>query len=480
MTGRDPLSLHFFDTLPLCQRGLPERRQSSLMAPTLRDMFNRILLVAVTAAMAWSCAAVDWPQFRGPQACGTEASKPLPTSWNTEAGQNIRWQTPLPGLAHASPIVSGDRIYVTTAVGPGDAELKVGIYGDIAPVEETGLHQWRLLALERSSGKVLWNVTGHEAIPRVKRHPKSTHCNSTPATDGRHIVAIFGSEGLFCFDMMGKPLWKKDLGPMDAGFFAVPSAQWGFGSSPVIRDGKVIVLCDVQTNSFLAVFDLHSGKELWRTARDDVPTWGSPTMVKAGAQTQIVVNGWHHSGGYDFASGRELWRLDGGGDIPVPTPIYANGLIYLTGAHGKLRPMRAVRPEAAGDITELDPAGTNTAIAWVHPRQGNYMQTPIAVSKWVYGCTDGGVVTCFDAETGKIFYSERLGVTQGYTASPVSDGRHLYFPGETGKVVVVPVADQFSTVATNDLGEICMTTPAIADGTLFFRTRTKLIAIGDK
>ncbi len=442
-------------------------------------MLNRILIVAAIAVLADPSAAADWPQFRGPQASGVDTSKPLPTEWNVESGKNIRWQTPLPGLAHASPIVSGERIYVATVVGPADAELKVGLYGDIEPVTEDSVHQWRLLALDRASGKILWNVVGHEAVPRVKRHPKSTHCNSTPATDGRHIVTIFGSEGLFCFNTDGKPLWKKDLGPMDSGFFAVPSAQWGFASSPVIHDGKVIVLCDVQTNSFLAAFDVVSGKELWRTPRKDVPTWGCPAVVEANGRKQIVVNGWHHSGGYEFATGKEVWRLDGGGDIPVPTPIFSHGLIYLTSAHGRLRPMRAIRPEATGDITHADPAGTNAGIAWVHPRLGNYMQTPIAVSNWIFGCTDSGVLTCFDAKTGAILFSERLSsVAQGYTASPVSDGRHLYFAGETGKVLVVPVADRFSLAATNDLGETFMATPAISEGTLLFRTRTKLIAVG--
>jgi len=200
--------------------------------------------------------AADWPQFRGLQASGVDATKVLPTHWNIESGENVRWQTPLPGLAHAAPIVSGDRIYVATVVGPGDTKLKIGLYGDIDAVQESGTQQWRLIALERSSGKVLWNVLGHEASPKVKRHTKATHCNSTPATDGRHVVTIFGSEGLFCFDPDGKLLWKKDLGPMDSGFFAVPSAQWGFGSSPIIDDGKVIVLCDVQTNSFLAAFEV--------------------------------------------------------------------------------------------------------------------------------------------------------------------------------------------------------------------------------
>lgn len=446
---------------------------------------NRALLlptfVTVCMSLVSSSVAADWRQFRGPRASGVDASKPLPVEWNVESNQNVRWQTSIPGLGHASPIISGDRIYVATAIGASDKELKVGLYGDIKPVEESGSYQWRLLAIDRMSGKIIWNASGHEAVPRVKRHPKSTHCNSTPATDGRRIVTIFGSEGLFCFDTTGKQLWKKDLGPMDSGFFSVPSAQWGFASSPVIHDGKVIVQCDVQTNSFLAAFDLRSGDELWRTPRKDVPTWGCPTIVESGGRTQIVVNGWHRSAGYEFASGKELWFLDGGGDIPVPTPVFANNLVYLTSAHGRLRPMRAIRPDATGDITPPDRASTNAGIAWVHPRQGNYMQTPIAVGNRIYGCSDSGVVTCFDGGSGKVLYSERLkGPAQGYTASPVSDGKHLYFPGETGMVLVVPVGDQFSTIATNDLGETCMATPAIADGTIFFRTRGKLVAIAKK
>lgn len=446
--------------------------------PRMNHALIPFALVSVCLSLSLASGATDWPQFRGPRAGGVDASKPLPVEWNVESNRNIRWQTSIPGLGHASPIFSGDRIYVATAIGGSDKELKVGLYGDIEPIHETGSYQWRLLAIERASGKILWNASGHEAVPRVKRHPKSTHCNSTPATDGSRIVTIFGSEGLFCFDSTGKLLWKKDLGPMDSGFFAVPSAQWGFASSPVIHDGKVIVQCDVQTNSFLAVFDLQSGNELWRTPRKEVPTWGCPTIVESRGRTQIVVNGWHRSAGYEFASGKELWFLKGGGDIPVPMPIFANDLIYLTSAHGRLRPMRAIRPDATGDITPSDSASTNAGIAWVHPRQGNYMQTPIAVGNRIYGCSDSGVVTCFDGVSGKILYSERLkGPAQGYTASPVSDGRHLYFPGETGKVLVVPVADQFSIIATNDLGETCMATPAIADGTLFFRTRGKLIAI---
>src|SRR5262249_13445038 len=168
---------------------------------------------------------------------------------------NIRWNTTIPGLGHSSPIIWGDKIYVTTAVKPGKADLKVGLYGDIGSSTDVGPQEWRVLAVNRTNGKIIWDKLGHAAKPRIKRHPKGSHCSSTPATDGSHIVAIFGSEGLFCFDMEGKLAWNKDLGPMDSGYYQVPSAQWGFASSPIIEGERVIVLCDVQTNSFLAAYD---------------------------------------------------------------------------------------------------------------------------------------------------------------------------------------------------------------------------------
>jgi outer membrane protein assembly factor BamB len=423
-------------------------------------------------------SAGQWPQFRGPGASGLDDARPLPTRWDVKTGENVRWRVPVPGLAHSSPIIWDDRIYVTTVTKPGEADLKVGLYGDIASVDEDESHQWCLLAFGKQTGRLLWNTPAFEGRPRVKRHPKSSHCNSSPATDGRRIVALFGSEGLACFDPSGKALWTKDLGPMESGFFAVPSAQWGFASSPILHEGKVIVLCDVLVGSFLAAFDLDSGKELWRSERKDVPTWGTPTVITAAVHQQIVVNGWHSTGGYDPATGRNLWTLDGGGDIPVPTPVFAHGLIYLTSAHGRFRPMRAVRPDATGNITPPDPGQTNAAIVWAHARQGNYMQTPIVVGDSLYGCADSGVLTCFDARTGAIHYSERLsGTGQGFTSSPVSDGRNLYFASELGSVLVVPSGTKFSIVATNELGETCMATPAISDASLFYRTRSRLVAI---
>jgi outer membrane protein assembly factor BamB len=404
-----------------------------------------------------------------------------PTVWDVEKGTNIRWHTPIDGLAHSSPIIWGDRIYVTTSVSPTKADLKVGLYGDIGSAADQEKHQWRLLALNTSTGKLAWDKLGAEAVPRVMRHPKGSHCSSTPATDGKRIAAIFGSEGLFVFDMEGKLLWKKDLGPMDSGYYVVKSAQWGFASSPVICNDKIVVLCDVQTNSFLALFDATTGKEIWRTARTDVPTWGTPTVATSGSVTEILVNGWHHTGGYDFNTGKELWSLNGGGDIPVPTPIVAKDLAYFTSAHGQVRPMRAIRLDAKGDITPPDPGQPNSSIVWAYARRGNYMQTPIVVGESVFGCIDNGVVSCFHATTGGSFYSERLGNgSEGFTSSPVSDGRNIYFASEIGNVYVVPAATKFSVIATNKLNDMCMATPAISDGTIFYRTRGELIAVGAK
>jgi outer membrane protein assembly factor BamB len=437
------------------------------------------MLLALLVAQGATDA--NWPQYRGPQASGFGAGKATPTRWDVKTSENILWQASVPGLSHAAPIVWGNRVYLATAARPGKADLKVGLYGDIASANDQESHEWRLLAFDRNTGNLDWNQLAHSGVPRVKRHTKASHCNSTPATDGQRIVAIFGSEGLFGFDMEGKRHWQVNLGPLNSGYFRSASAQWGFASSPVIHDGKVVVLCDVQTNSFLAVFNLVDGKEIWRTPRRDVPTWSTPTVVKAGQQWQILVNGWHHTGAYDFATGKEVWKLDGGGDIPVPTPVIAHGLAYFTSAHGQFRPMRAIRLEAKGDITPSEIGATNAAIAWAHARQGSYMQTPMVIDGHVYGCLDNGLLTCFDARTGAIRYSERLGSgAEGFTASPVSDGRHLYFASEVGNVFVIPANAKFSVTSTNELGETCMATPAISDGTLFFRARERLIAVRPK
>jgi outer membrane protein assembly factor BamB len=423
--------------------------------------------------------AANWPQFRGPNASGV-GEIAVPTKWNVESGENVRWQTPIPGLAHASPIAWEDHVFVATAVKPGaKAELKIGLYGEGTSYPEKELHQWRLLCLDKASGKILWDKLGHQAVPRLERHTKATHCNSTPATDGKRIVTMFGSEGLFCFDMDGQMLWHKDLGKLHAGPYDAPTMQWGFASSPVLHDGKVVAQCDTLSEQFLAVFDATDGRELWRTPRKEVSTWSTPIVATAAGRTQIIVNGWKQIGGYDFSTGRELWSLREGGDMPVASPVLAGESVILTSGHGKYRPMRAVRLNATGDVTPPEMGATNQAVAWCHARKGNYLQTPIVVGDVLWGCSNDGIVTCFDVRSGKLNYEERIGGGgQGFTASPVAAKGKLYFTGEQGDVFVIAATDRFNVVATNKLGGICLATPAISDGTLFFRTTEKLLAIG--
>src|SRR5580700_8020174 len=303
------------------------------------------LMILVLLALG---ADSDWPQFRGAGASGVGSGSP-PVEWNGETGKNVAWKTEIAGLGHSSPIIWGDRIFLTSAVAEsGDAGLKVGLYGDIKSVDNEGPQKFNVYCLDRKSGKILWERTAASGVPKIKRHPKSTHASPTPATDGKHLIVSFGSEGLFAYDLNGKLLWKKDFGVLDSGFYMVPEAQWGFASSPVISGDMVIVLADVQKDSFLAALDIKTGKEIWRTPRSDVPTFGSPAVVPytaGGAQaSQVVVNGLKNIGGYDLKTGKELWSLKGGGDIPVPTPVFADGLIVITSAHGKQgRPIYAIR-----------------------------------------------------------------------------------------------------------------------------------------
>lgn len=441
------------------------------------------LVVALAAALpAGEAVDANWPSFRGLRASGLGTGEP-PLEWDVDSGESIRWKTPVPGLAHSSPVVWGDRLFVTTAVSDsGDEDLKVGLYGDVQPVEDDSVHSFRVYALDKITGEILWEREAHRGVPKIKRHTKSTHANPTPATDGERVVAFFGSEGLYAWDMDGEPLWSKDLGVLDAGFYVVKAAQWGFSSSPVLVDGKVVVQCDVQGQSFVAAFDAATGEELWRTNRDEVPTFGSPTVYEAGGRKIIAVNGWRHIGAYDLATGEEVWRFRGGGDIPTPTPVVAGDLVFITNSHGNLAPICAVRVGARGAIDLADGQTSSDGIAWCHFRDGAYMQTPIVVGEHLYVCRDNGVLGCYKAATGEEIYRQRLGKggTSGFTASAVAAAGHIYYANETGDVFVVKAGPEFELVATNELGEIVMATPAVSDGVLYFRTRGHVVAIGEE
>ena len=422
---------------------------------------------------------VEWPQFRGPRASGVADGFGAPVRWNAETGENILWKTAVPGLGHSSPVVWADLICVTTADSGETDELKVGLYGDIEPVADETAQRWEVRCLDKVTGSERWTAVAHQGVPTVPRHPKSTHANSTLATDGTHLVAMFGSEGLYGYALAtGRQLWKVDLGVLDSGFFSAPTALWGFAASPVIHDGLVVIQADILNGSFLAAFDLETGDEIWRTERADVPTWSTPTVHIVDGRAQIVVNGYRHIGGYAVATGRELWRMAGGGDIPTPTPVVDDGLIFITNAHGGEAPIFAINAGASGDITPADGILSNDHLVWSQRRDGAYMQTPIVYDGFLYNCRDNGVLSVYEPRTGRRLYQQRIGGGgSGFSASPVAADGKVYFSSEDGSVYVVRAGPEFDILAENPMGETLMATPALSEGVLYMRTRGHLVAV---
>lgn len=437
---------------------------------------STLLLLGLLASARAFATEPQWPGFRGRNAQGI-ADGGAPTRWDASG---VLWKTRIPGLGHSSPVVAGDLVCVTTALsGKPDAGLRVGLYGDIEPVDDQSEHEFKVYCLDRKSGAVRFERTASRGVPKVKRHPKATHASPTMAADDKRLIAMFGSEGLYAYDHSGTLLWKKDLGLLDSGFFKVPEAQWGFGSSPVLYDGKLLIQADVQKGSFLAAFDAATGRELWRTPREDVPTWSTPTVHAVGGHAQVVVNGLKHIGGYDVTTGKEIWRMTGGGDIPVATPVAALGLFFITNAHGGVAPIYAVRETAAGDVSLKDAATSNSQVAWSQPRDGAYMQTPLVYGDLLYVCQNNGALGVYEAKTGRRLYQQRIGEgTTGFTASAVAADGKVYYTSEEGDVYVLKAGPEYTLLATNKLGDVTLATPAIVDGVIFFRTRDNLVAVG--
>lgn len=451
--------------------GVPTRYQRELdeSASTVKADF------AVGAA-----PPANWPMFRGPDASGVADGQNPPTDWDLARGENVAWKTPIPGLGHSCPIVWGDRVFVTSAEsGDPNSLFKPGAYGDVDSVDDPTTHKFWVFCLDRHSGRVLWQRLAHEGVPRFKRHTKSSHANATPATDGRYLVASFGAEGVYCYDMQGELLWKLPLDSINAGWFFQPDYEWGFGSSPVLYGDWVILQCDSQRDSFLAAYDLATGAEVWRTPREEVPTWGTPTVLRSKSPKdadEIVTNGTRAIRGYDAQTGRELWKLVGNSEITVPTPVFSDELVYVTSGYRPIQPIYAIRPGSKGDLTLGEGKTDSPHIAWSKTRGGPYMPTPLVYQGLLYVQGDGGVLSCYDAATGQRIYQKRVGGT--FTASPVAADGRLYLTDEAGAITLVAAGREFAELGRQEIGETCLATPAICDGVLLVRTEHHLVALG--
>ncbi len=439
-----------------------------------------ISLVCLSLISSGVCAQ-NWPQFRGPAATGVIEGRAAPVKWDVEKSVNVLWKTPVPGLAHSSPVVWGNKVFITTAVASdANQETRFGLYGDVEPVKNEGKHTWKVYCLDKRTGKVLWERTAFEGVPKIKRHPKATHASSTPATDGKYVIALFGSEGLYCYDTNGKLVWKQDLGVLDAGWFYDPDYQWEHASSPIVYKNMVIVQADLQKNSFIAAYDLKTGKQMWKTAREELPSWGTPTVYEGKTRAEIITNGSKAIRGYDPQTGKELWRLTPNSEITTPTPFVAHDLIFVTSGYAPVQPIYAIRPGATGDISLKEGKESSDFIAWSKKRGGPYMPTPVVYGELLYTCSNNGVLTAYNARTGEQVYRQRLADRGGaFTASPVASDGKIYLTSEDGEIFVVRAGPKHELLSVNQMGEVLMATPAISDGILIVRGIKNVFAIAD-
>jgi outer membrane protein assembly factor BamB len=338
-----------------------------------------------------------------------------------------------------------------------------------------------LYALDKRTGKVLWERTAHRGVPVDKRHIKSTYANSTPATDGRVVVAWFGSQGVHAFDVDGRPLWKVDVGRLDLGAYDIPTYEWGPASSPVIWNGLVILQCDTQADSFLLALDAATGKTVWKTEREEIPSWGTPTVAQTSAGPELVANASNYIRGYDPRTGKELWRLGRSSKITAPTPVFAEDMFVVVSGRAPERPIFVVRAGARGDLTLPEGESKGGPVVWSRTGRGSYMPTPLVYQGVLYVLSNNGVLDAYDLRTGEELYRQRLPlVGSGFSASPVASDGKLYLSNEDGEMLVVAAGRTFTHVSTNSMGELLMATPALSDGVMYVRSSSSLFAVGRK
>jgi outer membrane protein assembly factor BamB len=422
----------------------------------------------------------NWPSFRGEYASGVVDEQDLPDTWDVENGKNIKWKTLIPGLAHSSPIIWKSKIIITTAISSMEnSSFRPGLYGDGDASTDTSVHRWRLYCLDKKSGELIWEHTATEGKPKDKRHIKSTYANSTPATDGKHVVALFGSEGLFCYDINGKFLWKKDLGRLDVGAYDAPEYEWGPASSPIIYKNLVIIQCDTQNESFIIACDINTGETVWRTTRNELPSWGTPTIFINSQRVELVTNSSNYIYGYNPEMGVELWRLGGSSKITAPTPVYFGDQIIVCSGRGPEAPIFAIRAGAIGNISLKEDESANKHVAWNIKKRGPYMPTPIIYRDYFFSINNNGRLDCYDFVTGDQIYSEKIPHKgAGFSASPVASDGRIFLLSEDGEIFVVKSGTDYELISRNDMGEPLMASPAISDKILYIRAQHHLFAIG--
>ena len=385
----------------------------------------------------------------------------LPVTWSQT--ENVQWVADVPGWGWACPVIWGDQVFVSTVVADEEHEApKKGLYqGMGVRTPAPGTHHWMVYCFDLKTGSVRWKREAHTGQPQVPRHPKSTYASETPTTDGQRLYVLFGDVGLYCFDFDGNPLWSHEIEPKGTFF------DYGAAASPIVHDGQVIMLYDNLEQSYLASFDGKTGDPLWRTERAEATTWATPFVWENELRTEIVTCGRQMNRSYDL-SGKLLWEFDGRmSGLVIPSPFAANGLLYITSGYvgDKHRPVFAIKPGAAGDISLTDNATSNEFIAWYLPTAGPYNPSPIVYGEHYYTLYDRGFLTCHNALTGdEVYGKQRFAPGASFTASPWAYNNRLFFLSEEGDTYVVEAGAEFKLQQTNSLDELCLSTPGAESG----------------
>jgi len=440
-------------------------------------MINRIQLLLLLSLWLLLGNALygqdNWPRFRGVDATGVVSDDPrLPDSWDNE--KNVLWKADVPGRGWGSPIVWGDRVFVTAVHSDDDYDSPMaGLYlgrGRSAPPDS--VHHWMVYCLSLSSGEVLWRHQAHVGKPKVPRHPKSTYAAETPVTDGKQLYVLFGDLGLFCYDFEGRQVWSHMIEPKQTMF------GYGAAASPVVQQDQVIMVYDNQEASYIAAHDSSDGTIRWKVERAEKSTWGTPFVWKHDGMSEIVVPGKNENRSY-AADGSVIWHFDGNMSVlTIPSPFVVDDLLYITSGYfqDNKRPVYAIKPGAKGDIT-LDSPGqsTNDFIAWSVQGMGPYNTTPIVYRGLYFTCLDRGMITCHDARSGQLVYNrKRFPQGASFTSSPWAYNGKVFFLDEQGTTHVMPAGREFTIERTNKLDELCISTPAISQGRLLIRTASKI------
>jgi outer membrane protein assembly factor BamB len=413
----------------------------------------------------------DWWYWRGPAADGMAVGD-APLHWSDT--ESIRWKADIPGRGSSSPVVWGDRIFVTTAIKTGsDAKQEP----DAMPAPKSKAlvpsgpqveHNFDVLCLDRKTGKVLWQRTAKTAVPHEGFHNQyGSFASNSPVTDGKHVYAFFGSRGMYCYDMEGNLIWQKDFGVQMR-----MRMSFGEGMAPVISGDRLILVFDHEGDSFMAVLDKNSGKEIWRVDRDEVTNWAAPLVVSYKGQKQIVVSATTKVRSYDFDTGKLIWECAGLGSNTIPQPVRQDDLVFVMSGHRDPNLM-AIRLGGTGDLTGTD------YVVWSQTRGNSYTPSPVIHDNKLYVLTDDGKVSCYNARTGVPYYQQvRLPKAYQFKSSPVGANGKLYLASEMEDVIVLRMGEKFEVLATNTLtDEMFIATPAIADGEIFLRGRNRLYCI---